>query len=761
MGNIKTKIECHNIAPIENLCEEIQSTSLRTGIFANNGSGKTYISRLFRILENTEPLALEPDGVSPTDKLLKFGRDKGLFVFKITDDTGVKEDLVLNIEAKKLPQIPKSYYLYHTFNQDYVDNNIRALNYEKSSDVQGYILGKAQIDMSEDENKLKKINDECDNKKKIIEEDIDMYLHDNVDNIRDIKRLQEYKEYLNSISVLNYTSRILPSVEKSMEEYIQDFDKIKSVPEDLSDISSIDIGFLNVFDDKFLSSLLDNLKNAFTLSSFSEEFKKLVRSKQMFIEEGLRFISIENRKCPFCGQTFNDNAEKLIDNYTKFLNDKESDVIKQFKSYVDDLNELVKKLSDLDKENLLCVNSYNDYKTKYIPSCAKLELFKIDTANFRNDLKKLSDCINNKINSINNVVIPEKDLLDRLKGYFSEFADLAERNNKLISDINSRKNDIKEESRTVRRNICKAAYLRLVANHDSDIKSLNLLLEQYKKLSAEIGRKRDMEKVSKKTKVSESVNKVLNYFFNGKYKMDNDSFRLVFDSRTLGKEQAKNVLSEGEKNIIAFAYYIGDVHTKITNSDDYNKLFFIIDDPISSMDYDYVYTMCGIIRGLKDILPELNSKVRFIVFTHNNDFMRILSSNNIVQKKLLLSDGSLKEFNENFTVPYICHLLDIYNIARKGMSFKHTTANSIRHIIETLVKFQNVAISDDGISTYIKDNFSEDKKSYTFINDLSHGGWASEQAPLTEKDYKEVCEAVVEHIERKFPNQITFCEKFQ
>ena len=47
------------------------------------------------------------------------------------------------------------------------------------------------------------------------------------------------------------------------------------------------------------------------------------------------------------------------------------------------------------------------------------------------------------------------------------------------------------------------------------------------------------------------------------------------------------------------------------------------------------------------------------------------------------------------------------------------------------------------------------------INDLSHGGWRSEQEPLTDDDYKEVCEAIITHIEKLFPNHIKYCEKFK
>ena len=221
----------------------------------------------------------------------------------------------------------------------------------------------------------------------------------------------------------------------------------------------------------------------------------------------------------------------------------------------------------------------------------------------------------------------------------------------------------------------------------------------------------------------------------------------------------KNVLSEGEKNIIAFAYYLGDAHLKIEKEDDYDKLFFVIDDPISSMDFTYVYTLCGVIRDIKQILENIHRE-KFIILTHNNDFMRILCANNITEKRLLLRNGSLVDFNENFTVPYISHLIDVYRIARNGEHAKHTTANSIRHIIETLTKFQNIEVSNSSISEYIKENIPNDKKSYTFINDLSHGGWRSEQEPITDDDYREVCETIIAHIEILFPNQIRYCEKF-
>ena len=276
-------------------------------------------------------------------------------------------------------------------------------------------------------------------------------------------------------------------------------------------------------------------------------------------------------------------------------------------------------------------------------------------------------------------------------------------------------------------------------------------------LQKEIEKKKASQKIEKKKLVADTIKKVLDYFFSGKYTLDEKTFRLVFKSQTLEKNQTKNVLSEGEKNIVAFAYYLGDTHTIIDKEDDYKKLFFIIDDPISSMDFTYVYTLSGVIRDINSIFPKME-RVRHIVLTHNSDFIRILSSNNILDKVVLLKNSALYEWNDNFTVPYINHLLDIYRVARKGEKATHTTANSIRHIIETIDKFESINSSKDSVKEFIRKNIPNDKKSYTFINDLSHGGWRTEQPPMTDDDYKEVCETIVALVENKYPNQVKYCQ---
>ena len=754
---ITTIIKCRNIAPIENLTREIKSGSLKMGVFANNGSGKTFLSRLFRLTEKQDELVLDENGKSPTDKLLTFGQDNGTFSFKITDKEGnVKDDFSISVMKGQIPTIPNTKYLYHTFNQDYVEKNIQVLGYEKDSDIQGFILGKVNIDLKDDEEKLLKIENDGKTLSEQVEKEINTYIEENISNIQNIKRLSEYA-YLKPNEIFQGAEKDLFEVSKSIDDLFEDYNKIKSVPENLADIGMVDRVNINF---QILNEIKENLNKEFSLSSLAEDFKEKIKSKQVFVETGMILLfDTDTNTCPFCEQELQENAISLIDNYTKYLNDIEAKTIRQFKENAEMLSSIIVALKEIENTNSKRINSFNEYKTKYIPSSESEELGTLNVKETQEAIHSFIEIIEEKLKDISKPIAVENSIIENIEKHQTLLNNIIDINNEKINIINTKKNRIGEENKAVRKEICKCVYNHLVETHKTNIKSIFQLREQWKTLDAEIKKKKEQQKVSKREKVASTIKTVLNYFFSDKYTLDKETFRLVFYKNTLEKDQAKDVLSEGEKNIIAFAYYIGDTHLKVESEDDYEKLFFIIDDPISSMDFTHVYTLCGVIRDISKIIDKLKRE-RLIIFTHNNDFMRVLTANNIVDKKLLLKKGELKDFNNNLTVPYINHLMDVYNIARKNEVANHTTANSIRHIIETLTKFQNVDISKDGIAEYIKKNIPNDTKSYTLINDLSHGGWRSEQSPITEDDYKDVCETIIKHIEKDFKGQIEYCEKF-
>ena len=755
----KINLKCTNIAPLTKLDNEFENNSLKIGIFANNGCGKTFISRMFRLLERTN--ADDKSGnVLPgdTDKFITLGETKASFEFRVTDNNGVNvEDAKIDLTKTNAPTIPKTYYLYHTFNQDYVEENIRASGYEHKEDVQGFILGKTNIDITDDNKKLSELNKNRIELHDSIETKINTFIDKNIASIANIRRLNAYSQFVSVDAFLTYGESKKQDLPKSFKDYIADYDKIKAVPENLSDIVTIPT---IQFDETTFSEIFSLLSTAYTLSHFADDFKEEMRRKQDFIEKGLGFLEEDSERCPFCKQKLEIDTLALIDKYNVFIHNEESLTIKRIRTFIQLIESKRKELASLKSKNTEAANRYNDYKTKYIPSCESLSLSLVDIKAIEELLIELNNALEDKQKDISIVAPVSKNIVKTIEKQIICVNKTVGDNNALIAEINSKKNAIGEESKEVRRNICKAAYNYWVEKYGEDQKRYVGLGRQIETLSFEIKKKQDSVKISKKKLVAETIKQVLDYFFSGKYSLDENTFRLVFRSKTLEKNQTKNVLSEGEKNIVAFAYYLGDTHTIVEKEDDYKRLFFIIDDPISSMDFTYVYTLSGVVRDLKTIFPMLGDRIRHIVLTHNSDFIRILSSNNILDKVLLLKNNSLQEWNDNFTVPYINHLLDIYRIARKGVKASHTTANSIRHIIETIDKFESINSNEDSVKLFIRENIPYDKKSYTYINDLSHGGWRTEQPPMTDDDYREVCETIIGLVETRYPNQIKYCVEF-
>ena len=115
---ITTTIKCQNIAPIENLTREIKSGSLKMGVFANNGSGKTFLSRLFRLTEKQDELILDENGKTYSSvnfaNLLQKKMHAGTkqLVFLIGGPYGFSDDIYQRANEKiSLSPIPFSHQI--------------------------------------------------------------------------------------------------------------------------------------------------------------------------------------------------------------------------------------------------------------------------------------------------------------------------------------------------------------------------------------------------------------------------------------------------------------------------------------------------------------------------------------------------------------------------------------------------------------------------------------------------------------------------
>ena len=103
-------------------------------------------------------------------------------------------------------------------------------------------------------------------------------------------------------------------------------------------------------------------------------------------------------------------------------------------------------------------------------------------------------------------------------------------------------------------------------------------------------------------------------------------------------------------------------------------------------------------------------------------------------------------------MPYECHLKDVFNVSAGVSSPSHTTPNSIRHILETINKFE---CPKKDFHDYIQDiqEFKGCAYAYSLIHDYSHGAMRQQKA-VTAEMVVDACKKVIAFINSKYSGQV-------
>lgn len=327
---------------------------------------------------------------------------------------------------------------------------------------------------------------------------------------------------------------------------------------------------------------------------------------------------------------------------------------------------------------------------------------------------------------------------------------LQKANAEVVKHANSVKDNSKTERLTLRRKLCNAKALFLHAELQQPFENLKKKQSDLRKLNGDIEAKEQTAKVRKRDKVYETLEAMLDNFFAGKYQIDRDTFQIKFRGSKLNGNASK-VLSDGEKSIVAFCWYLAETHTLVEKETDYDRLFFVIDDPISSMDFHFVYAVAQVLRSIKSVFG-MSRHERMWVFTHNIEFFSIVARNHVLVATYMLKPGNIVQFNHQLLLPYENHLFDLLEIAERGKTPNHTTGNSIRHVIETISKFEDPEIS---MEKYIANSpeLQEDPCIFSLCQDLSHGT-VRRELPYDEELLKGACKAVIAFVEHRYPGQV-------
>lgn len=232
-----------------------------------------------------------------------------------------------------------------------------------------------------------------------------------------------------------------------------------------------------------------------------------------------------------------------------------------------------------------------------------------------------------KVNELS--IIPPKNFDD----INSKYLELSQKNNE--SDLGKKKSEAKDLLRydEVKKSLLEYNYseksdklMRLKNDYHNSNEQFNIVEREVNKLKSEIERlkekKLDLKSQSKnEEKLAAEINKLLGVYVNFKlihYKHDQYGYYRIQCKYTDEIRDVKQ-LSMGEKNIIAFLYFLKKLEEVNEQELDAKKII-IFDDPMTSNDNNMQYIM---IEELIKLINESNKNdnvEQLIIMTHNHHF---------------------------------------------------------------------------------------------------------------------------------------------
>ena len=656
--------------PFEFFNDEKQRVTI---VYGRNGSGKSTIAKGFKNFEK-----IDDDSINNVDQLKE----------KIKANLLDKDGNSINNDVKGKVVV---------FDEDYINKNIGF----KDSGIETIILVGKQKKIEDIE---RKINDELDElsdenekikkeleKKRVDEKTIKKELEDKCkpwktrklrilentgNNVTDAK-MKEISSILNNKN----QEELLVEYNKKLDEF--NIVRKPSVHIDnvgkLNEISNYNQKVYDTVLSKHILESNEQVKEIYELTS--NNLSKIRESKQIFDNDSI---------CPYCFQEINDNYRNdMLQKINIILND-------EINKYTQELLHLKIKYiekekyeyyyeidSELVKSIILETQLYNDEAQRINSKIDDKidEPFEVIDINV-NEINEIIIQLNNNIKSLNEKITNIKEIDKNIKKVEEELLDLNDRIACFeIKDCYSRFCEIKETIADCEKNE------EIVKNK---IEECNAKLKQLR-----------LEKGDVKIAV-DKLNNYLSYILFSKDRITigvkDNNLANQYIVKINGKNVSPRNVSTGERNIIALCYFFIDSMYGEKEDELYKKeKLYVIDDPVSSFDYDNRIGIMSFLRMQYDKILHGADNSRVLVLSHDiatvRDTYKCIKDiyNNKTDKHLksfiLQNDKLLKfEHNENL----YCKLLkDVYDYASndEATDSDQSIGNKMRRVIEAFSTF--------------------------------------------------------------------------
>lgn len=709
----------------------------RVNIFyGRNYSGKSTYSKIFQSIE----LKQLPEKYGDID-----------FEIKLANQTFIKSN---EITTHMLPIDCK------VFNQRFIDDNIYLHNDNK--------LNSFQISIGSDTNEtLKKIEDirlnelkprneklsqiesnitEKQKKNKISKDSLDSKLRTTASKIKNLKNpsvvvgnkydirdiKEEFSEHSSQFPILPSQSDkdALAELEKKINQA-----KIRILEKNITKPQKIDL----VSSDKnfnftlFLENTKKLLSKVVSVSNILDEYKNSP-DKINWIKHGVDIHGENPEKCVFCGNSIDGG---FIKNLKLAFSDELSSLE----------NELAKRKSEI-KSEIQKLNS--------IPNINKEDYFNDSAADIQNINKDIRNVISDRKEALktleSKIFEKQRDIFSKIEINDLNWSDFSEIQVEIDSLYNSTIKQIEQfEDRKIksidflrRYYIVKefpiSEFTKLSNEVDKFEEDIDEEFKEQKKLKEEKEKfEQDIIELESSLKSESEAVKRINMILQNSLAHSEISLGSVDDEEGIYFEVSRNEaraynLSEGEKSLIAFAYYIARL--KSLSTEEKSKTILFIDDPISSLDENNIFYIYNLIF----CLLEKNEFLQYFLSTHNLDFLKYTNKFSVKKDYYLIEKTKeaentpsrsyikkIPKYLSNKVTEFVFLFEQIYRVATEqenenNFSVFYNFPNNGRKFIETLLYFKYPDYktkNDDKINSY----FGNENAAFIqrINNEYSHG----------------------------------------
>lgn len=345
---------------------------------------------------------------------------------------------------------------------------------------------------------------------------------------------------------------------------------------------------------KVVSETIDRFKDDPALNKWAQHGFELHKTKD------------EKKRCLFCqNEFFADFLDSLSKHFSNDYEKLQSDI----KSFISELTNL-KKDKEAEKNQDLYADLQDDYTNK-----AK-ELNKI-VGEVNEWIEKATKKLQEKHdNPLSDVSTPES-----LKDFNARYDEVITNLNSIINDHNTKvknhEQEVNKAKEAIEKHLIAVAieeqdYSRIKADYDASIESEKEAKKAFDENNQQISKHE--KETSNIGKAVQKINKHLEEFFGRKeILLELDDSKKGYIIKRDG-DVAHN-LSEGEKNAIAFSYFIVKAQEKGFRV---KEGVIVIDDPISSFDSNFIYHCFSLIKN------HFKDAEQLIILTHNFEFFNLV-----------------------------------------------------------------------------------------------------------------------------------------